>query len=234
MKFLLISLFAALSIAAAEAQEKKIQKFNPVYGSQSEINELLAFVSTNLKVELTQDQIKGINGAMVCTMKIDTMGAIHTIRVGRSLRPWIDYAIVGAMNRLPPYGVPSVDNKGRRREVDRQLVFSFGSFFLPMDHMGFNGEKVAQNIQDQIDEQMAEDRRKKTEHNAKWNNFYKENATLKYDSRNALKGGQPLLPDAMDPLKMPIITPRISISTSDELKKAAPIIKSGGEIPQAN
>lgn len=226
MKFLLISLSTALlCLGSAYGQEKKIQKFNPVYGSQNEINELLSFVSTNIKVELSEDQIRGVNGYMVCKFRLDTLGNIHTIRVGHSLRPWIDYAIVGAMNRLPPYGTPATDRRGEKKDVERQLVFSFGTSLKPLDHIGFNEEKVRQNTQDKIDAQLAEINRKKMEDYTKWGNFTKENATLKYDSRDALKGSYPTLPQGMDPLKTPIITPRISVAGVDD-KLTRPAIQS--------
>ncbi|MEG0656732.1 MAG: hypothetical protein RR980_04435 [Mucinivorans sp.] len=229
MKYLLISLLGCLILGTQSAYgqqtARKIQKFNPVYGSQSDVNELLAFVSTNLKVELSEDQIKGINGYMTCKFQIDTLGNIHTIRVGHSLRPWIDYAIIGAMNRLPPYGIPVVDRRGQSWNVQRQLVFSFGSFFLPMDHMGFDGDKVAQHIQQEIDKQRAEIDKAKAERNLQWGNFTRDNSTLRYDTRESLKGNYPILPDGTDPLKSPIITPRISISQG-ELDRVKPVVKS--------
>ncbi|MEG2865055.1 MAG: hypothetical protein RR858_02615 [Mucinivorans sp.] len=236
MRFLLISSLACLALVfttpvAVQGQEKgqeksqgkSIQKFNPVYGAQSDVNELLAFVSSNIRVELSKDQIRGINGYMVCRFKIDTAGNINTIRVGHSLRPWIDYAIIGAMNRLPKYGIPFLGRRGERKEVDQQLVFSFGTFLLPLDHIGFNGEKIRQNIQNQIDDQLEAANKIKREQNLKWGNFTLENSTLKYDTRNALKGTLPKLPDA-DPMKVPDIIPRISVSAG-ELDRTQPAIK---------
>ncbi|MEG3047437.1 MAG: hypothetical protein RR872_02245, partial [Mucinivorans sp.] len=63
----------------------------------------------------------------------------------------------------------------------------------------------------------------KREQNLKWGNFTLENSTLKYDTRNALKGTLPKLPDA-DPMKVPDIIPRISVSAG-ELDRTQPAIK---------
>lgn len=211
MKYLLISLALALAVTGASAQ-KKLQRFNPVYGSEADVNQLLTFVSSNIKVELNEDQTKGVDGYMVCKFKVDTLGNIHTIRVQHALRPWIDYAIIGAMNRLPAYGIPSVDRKGRKQEVDRQLVFSFGSFTKPLDFIGFNGDKVRENIDQSIQDQIVERTKKNLAQAEKWNGFTNENSKLRYDSREALKGGLKTLP-GNDPIKNPVVTtPTITVA----------------------
>lgn len=224
MRFLLISLLT-FSVMCASGQ-KRLQKFNPVYGSETEINELLAFVSSNIKVELTEDQINGIDGFMVCKFRLDTLGNLHSFTVGHSLRPWIDYAIIGAMNRLPVYGVPSISRQGDKRDVERQLVFSFGSFLKPIEHVGLNEEKIKAGIKNSVDEQHDAIAKKNAKHTFAWNSFTKDNATLKYDAKDALKGNIPVLPGGKDVIKVPITTPTISVTATE---RPAPIKVQGKE-----
>lgn len=213
MKLLLISFFALCFVATGAQETKKVQKFNPVYSNQAEVNELLSFVSANIKVELTENQVENINGQMVCKFRIDTTGRIYNVTVGRSLKPWIDMAIIGAMIRLPHYGVPSIGRNGKPQDVDRQLVFSFGkSYFQGVEHIGFNGDAVQRNIARSIDQQQAAAFKEKRRHTAAWDGFTNQNSKLRYDGRDALKGTYPVLPDAADGLKKPVVyTPTISI-----------------------
>lgn len=223
MKSLFVSFLCALSVAVGAQEPKKIQKFNPVYSNQAEINELLSFVSANIKVELSEDQVRNIDGQMVCKFRLDVTGRIYNVTVGKSLRPWIDMAIIGAMVRLPNYGVPATDRRGQPWDVERQLVFSFGKpFFQAVDRIGFDGETVQRRIDESIRRQEAAVFKEKRRQTAAWDGFTKQNAKLQYDGRDALKGSYPVLPDASDGLRAPVVyTPTISIGGVAE-SSAAP------------
>ena len=218
MKLWFVSLLGVCALSAAAQEVKKVQKFNPVYSTQEEVNDLLSFVAANIKVELSEDQIRNVNGQMVCKFRVDTTGRIYNVTVGRSLRPWIDMAIVGAMVRMPFYGVAAIDRKGRPYDVERQLVFSFGKpFFQAVDRIGFNGEAVQENIARSIEQQSEAVFKEKRRQTAAWDGFTKENAKLRYDSRDALKGSYPTLPAASDGLKPPpVYTPTISVAGTTE------------------
>lgn len=213
MRSLFVSLCCAFCTIVGAQEVKKIQKFNPVYSNQAEINALLSFVSANIKVELSEEQVKNVNGQMVCKFRIDTTGRIYNVRVGKSLRSWIDMAIMGAMVRLPMYGVPSTNRRGEPIDVERQLVFSFGKpFFQGVDRVGFDGEAVQEGISKSIDQQASAIFKEKRRQTAAWDGFTNQNAKLRYDGRDALKGSYPVLPDATDGLKPPTVyTPTISV-----------------------
>lgn len=213
MRSLFVSLLGVCLLAANAQEIKKIQRFNPVFSNQQEVNDLLSFVATNIQVVLSEDQVRNVNGQMICRFRVDTTGRIYNVSVYRGLRSWIDMAIVGAMARLPLYGVPALDRRGVARDVERQLVFSFGKpFFQAVTRMGFDGQTVDESLSRSIDAQSSAIFKEKRRQTAAWEGFTKENARLHYDGRNALKGAYPVLPDASDGLNPSVVyAPTISI-----------------------
>lgn len=199
-------------------EREVLQHFNPIYGNEEESNNIISFISSNLVVELSPAQVKGIDGYVVCSFVVDTLGEMKKLKVEHSLKPWIDYAILGAMIRLPNWGRPCMR---RDKKVERRfdIVFSFGSFIKPLNHMGFNGSKVSSETQAQIDEQRLAMQKELLARKNRWDGFTKENAKLEYDNQGALRKEQPVLPGSTNPINPSVpssTTPTIKISSQKE------------------
>lgn len=195
-------------------ERRTLQRFNPRYGGEQEANNLISFVSSNIAVELSPEQVKGVDGVVVCSVLVDTMGVLKDFRVENKLRPWIDHAIVNAMARLPNYGTPCIR---RNEKIERRfsLVFSFGSFIKPLRYMGFNGSEVDRQTQAHINAQKDAIKKELAARNTKWNGFVKNNAKLEYDNQGALRKEQSVLPGSTNPLNPDtptFTTPTITIS----------------------
>lgn len=230
MKFLLTNiLFLLLSVPglaqiATDAENdnirarKTLQKFNPIYGSQSETNEIIRFISANLAVELDNDQLHNVNGKVICAFVVDTMGNIGSLSVVKSLNPWVDYAIISAMKQLPPWGVPSIRRSGKI-EKRFEVVFSFGTT-VSQFAFGYQQDLVTSRTQLQIDEQRTALSKELTARKERWDGFTKQNAKLKYDNRGAMRRDQSTLPGTTSPLNpldaIPSMSPTVSISAPKE------------------
>lgn len=199
--------------------EKIKQKFNPIYGSEKEANDLLSFIAVNMVLELDAESVKNIDGVAIVSFYLDTLGNVSRLALTKSLRPWIDYAIIGGMKKMPPYGKPSMRNNGKAFESFHTVVFSFGSYVRAGGHTyGFQGETVSANIQREIDRQRNEQIAKAKEHNDKWNKFTTKNARLEYDTKSGLKNqAGTLAPDDQigTPDNLPPLMPTVTIKNKE-------------------
>ncbi len=175
------------SVYAPEYQSRLVrQTFNPVFAGEKEIDQIIGFISSNLVVELDPEQLKQLDGFLVITFRVDTVGMLGGFAVRKSYNSWVDYAILGGLNTLPEWGVPSYKGESvvERRH---QIVFSFGSYAGGPPPLG-NQSAVAQN------RAVAEVDRQRREHydgiardNARWDGFTRENSRLEYDVERGLK-----------------------------------------------
>ncbi len=193
--------------------EKIRQRFNPVYGSEKESNEIISFIASNLVVELEPRQLKMLNGYLVLNFMIDTLGHIGDFRVTKSYNQWVDYAILGAMTKLPEWGVIP-RHKGEKTSKRHQIVFTFGSYVKGSETYGFQGDAVDRNIQSQINEQREAHFAKIKEEEERWESFTDDNGVIRYDTKEGLKDNQTILMpnDPLDPTNQPPQTPTITIT----------------------
>lgn len=202
----------------AESSEKIKQRFNPIFGSEGEANEIISFISSNLVVELESEQIKRLDGYMIATFIVDTMGNIDRINVKRSYNTWVDYAIIGALNNLPPLGRKSYDKRDNLVERQHDIAFTFGSYVKGSNTYGFQGAKVRDNTQQQLNEQRDTHFAEVNKQRGMWSNFTDVNAKLEYnikdglrDEARTLRGDDPFA----YPKPPPLTTPTIKITQRD-------------------
>lgn len=207
------------SAIKSSKSEKIQQKFNPIYGSEQDANDLLSFIAANMVLELDAESVRNIDGIAVVSFYLDTLGNIDRLAVTKSLRSWIDYALIGGMKRLPAYGRPSTRKNGKVFESFHNVVFSFGSYVRVGKHTyGFQGETVSANIQKEIDRQRNEQIARAKEHNDKWSKFTTKNARLEYDTKNGLKNqAGTLAPDDQigTPDNLPPLMPTVTIKNKE-------------------
>ncbi len=177
------------------------QKFNPVFGSEKEANEIISFMSSNLVVKLDPDALKQLDGYLVIRFEVDTLGMIGKLKVQKSYNSWVDHAILGAIKELPEWGVPPVRN-GKIVSKWHNIVFTFGSYVGGEGTYGFQDETVARNTQNEIDRQRDEHFAKINEKNKEWNDFTDINSKLEYDIKDGLKQEATTLP-GVNPLQTP-------------------------------
>lgn len=236
IKALVVLLFVALSCsptASAQSQtinkadhpttadkyEKIQQKFNPIYGSEKESNDLLSFIAANMVLELDAAAVKNIDGIVVVSFYLDTLGCIDRLAVTKSLRPWIDFAIIGGLKRMPNYGKPSIRNNGKAYESRHSMVFSFGSYIRGGGHTyGFQGDAVRNKTQEELNRQRNDHFAKINEQTALWNKFTTKNSKLEYDTKSGLKNqAGTLAPDDQlgTPDALPPMTPTVTITNRE-------------------
>ncbi len=163
------------------------QRVNPIFGNEKEANQIISFIASNLVLEFSEEQIKKLDGYVVLNFVVDTAGTIGNLQVKKSYNIWVDYAILGAIKNLPPWGVPSM-RQGEPVERTHQVVFSFGTYSNQgQTTYGLQNETIAQNTQDAIDEQRAEYAAKLKEEHNKWQSFTDVNSKLEYDIQDGLR-----------------------------------------------
>ncbi len=198
------------------ASNRVMQRFNPIYGSEPESNEIISFISANLVVGLDPEQMKKLDGYLVITFDIDTLGKIGHLEVRRSYNSWVDWVILAAMNELPECGVISRDSNGAPRDRRQQVVFTFGSYVKGGGGTyGFQGETVARNTQNELNKQKDEYVAQIKKQTESWRNYTDVNAKLEYDTKQGLKQEAAVL-DGANPLDLDksetSVIPTISIT----------------------
>lgn len=209
---------AANHPTTAEKNDVIRQKFNPIFGAEKESNALLSFISANMVLELDAASVKNIDGYVALSFQLDTLGNIDRLTITKSLRPWIDYAIIDGMKKLPSYGKPSTRNNGKIYVSNHNMVFSFGTFVRSSRTYGFQGEAVTAATQAEIDRQRNEHFARINEQNSQWEKFTSVNSRLVYDTKNGLKNqAGSLAPDSQigTPDNLPTTTPTISITNKE-------------------
>ncbi len=194
MKFLLTSLLLSLVIiggagaqASSESNDarKVRQRFSPVYGGERESDQIIEFIAQNLVLELDSAHLARLDGMLVVTFSIDSLGAMHNYRIRRSFTPGIDYAILVALRGLPHWGVPPREN-GRKSQRNHQIVFSFGSYNKGAYHYGYHGDKQHQKAIQQANAQKEKHLGEQREKSERWDSFTNQNSRLEYDTQQGL------------------------------------------------
>ena len=136
MKRLLLLLFILFSPALRAQQEPgpvagpdivwgedETVVFTPVYGSDSQLNDLLTFVSNWVVVRIPyNEEIHRVNGVIHCRFTMDTTGKIINVRMSKNQWAWMSYSIAAALKNMPPYDAPLT----RGRNFSHDLYFTFG------------------------------------------------------------------------------------------------------------
>ncbi len=204
--------------AESESNNKVKQRFNPIFGDEKESNQIISFIASNLVVELDPEQIKKLDGFMVASFVIDTLGNIEKLAVQRSYNTWVDYAIIGAIKSLPPWGKPSLDKNDKPVEKYHNIVFTFGSYVKGDTHFGFQADAVRDNTQKEINSQRDALSASLNEKRTKWNSFTDVNSKLVYDIKQGLKNEATII-NPNDPFTNkgtpPITVPTIKITEKE-------------------
>ncbi len=177
---------AAYHPTDAHSSKMVRQRVNPIFGSEKEANQIISFIASNLVLEFEEEQIKKLDGYMVLNFVVDTAGVIDRLEVKKSYNIWVDYAILGAIKKLPEWGIPSLRN-GEPVERNHQLVFSFGSYSNQEQTYGLQNETIARNTQDEIDRQRQEYMAQIQEEHSEWKSFTDVNSQLEYNIQDGLK-----------------------------------------------
>ncbi len=198
-----------------QSETTTLQRFNPVFGNEPESNQIISFIASHLKVELPTMVVETLDGYMGLQFGIDTLGNIGRYAVIKSYNSWVDYAIISAMNRLPAWGVPPINDQGEVIDKQHQIYFTFGSYNKGGTY-GYQRDAVDRNTQALINEQRDSHFAELNKKNKEWQDFSDKNSTLKYDVQRGLtQEASTIEGDPLQPLDHDGSSPVISITFRD-------------------
>lgn len=210
MRFVVLTVLIFTSIVTSSAQRKK---FTPIYGSDSEINHTLAFITENITFDsITYSRLNTVNGFIRCTFSVDTDGSIVDVKIARSLAYWLDHEVLVAMKTLPKMD-PFTNKNGEPIRVRRDVYFTFNNpddrrNTLPPtyeDHMPVSAE-LARQQKKEWDKNIANEK--------SWNKFTADNTKISLDGKSIYKPG--VLPNNPLKIKTPPIKPPVTITIQSE------------------
>lgn len=183
----IIFLFLLGTICAA-AFSQQIERVSPVLGSDEQANEMILYVSENLRLMVpTGHDLSTVNARVSCKITVDVAGRVSNIDIRQNGPFWVDMMIIDAMKVLPPwFGWRGQD----KYELSKELVFHFGDKRNWGGTYGYQKDRVNQQIGRSIEVQRAQNVEKMTKHWQAWEKTITE----------GMKLAMPLSPDNKPPM----------------------------------
>lgn len=148
--------------------------FTPIYGSDSEMNALLQYITEWVILTIPQNEsIHSVDCVIQCHITMDTTGRVTNIRIGKNRHPWLAYAISASLRQMPAYDSPLT----RGRNFSHNLYFTFGPDGLPYNSGNRQqwDDILNRGLQDQIAAQKEEANAKTQAHYKKFDKFRNDN-----------------------------------------------------------
>jgi len=168
-RWLLILILASFTTVVFS---QRVERVSPQYSGNKAADLMIQHISEHLQIIVPPgNDISNLNTQMRCKVTVDFQGKIININITKHTVVWLELSIVDGLKSIPP----SEDwNAEIAQELQKELVFSFGNWRKKKDEYGFDDEKIADNIQNKIDQQRMSDADNTQKQEKAWGKAVKE------------------------------------------------------------
>lgn len=206
MKRLLVLLLVFIS---GSVFAQKVERVNPIYGSDEQANKMIAYISENLKMVVPIGRsLAEVNGYMRCRIAIDPHGKISEIKIINSLQMWLDIVIIEALKSIPPS--PNWTSN-TTHELKKALVFSFGNVQMAKATYGYDKQRVDNQVEASVNEQRTKQQEELASHWNAWGEKSKSDLKIKMPL-SPERGKGPVIPLKDQQTPPPVNIPKVSVS----------------------
>lgn len=152
---------------------QRIERVYPLYSGNKSGDQMVEYIAENLQLIIPSGKdLEKMNTMMKCKITIDEEGKIVDIIITRHTELWLELVIVDGLKRITPSEKWSIEVA---QELQKELVFSFGNMRRGKSEYGFRGERVAQSIENQLEEDRQKQKKQHEKETNKWNKVEDKN-----------------------------------------------------------
>jgi len=146
-----ISFISLLLLLAMSAFAQRVERVKPQFCGNKAADQMIQYISDNLRVVIPAGKdLSKINAQMRCKITIDQTGKIVDINITKHTVVWLELSIVDGLKDIRPSEQWSTEVA---EQLQKELVFSFGNWRKVNNEYGMDTKKIADNVQQQLDEE---------------------------------------------------------------------------------
>jgi len=161
--FLLLS-FSALS--------QRVERVKPQFCGNKAADQMIQYISDNLRIVIPAGKdLSKVNTQMRCKITINQSGKIIDINITKHTIVWLELCIVDGLKDIQPSEQWSAEVA---EQLQKELVFSFGNWRKVNNEYGLDTERIANNIQQQLDDEREAQAAKNRKEEKAWSKVTQE------------------------------------------------------------
>jgi len=164
-----ILVFMLLSFSALS---QRVERVKPQFCGNKAADQMIQYISDNLRIVIPAGKdLSKVNTQMRCKITINQSGKIVDINITKHTIVWLELCIVDGLKDIQPSEQWSAEVA---EQLQKELVFSFGNWRKVNNEYGLDTERIADNIQQQLDDEREAQAAKNRKEEKAWSKVTQE------------------------------------------------------------
>lgn len=154
------------------ALSQRVERVKPQFCGNKAADQMIQYISDNLRIVIPAGKdLSKVNTQMRCKITINQSGKIVDINITKHTIVWLELCIVDGLKDIQPSEQWSAEVA---EQLQKELVFSFGNWRKVNNEYGLDTERIADNIQQQLDDEREAQAAKNRKEEKAWSKVTQE------------------------------------------------------------